>query len=521
MKPIKIALISLLLPLWATGQIIHTIAGTGSQGYDAFSGNGGPATLAELGDPRTLTVDDSENVYYVDHFLNCIRKINPNGIITTIAGTGVIGYAGDGGPATNARFYNPTGILWVAPGILYIADMNSQRVRKIDATGIITTVAGNGGYDQGFTGDGGPATAAFITEPYGVAMDKLGNLYITESGAFRVRKVDPSGIITTSAGTGLQGYSGDGGPANQAKILPVGICTDTANNVYFTDNFCNCVRKVNTAGIISTFAGTGVSGYSGDGGPANQATFSSPSHISSDPNGNFYISDQEDSRVRMIDAQGIINTITGNGLGGYSGDGGPAINAVCDEPSSAVMSGYGNLFFTDEFNYVIRKISCQSSPFLYPLIGADTVCINDTSSYKSSLAVGNWTSTGIHSTITSAGVVNGISEGSDSITFTVSDSCGTSSISKTIYVHDCNLSAPSITETQDEIKLYPNPATDKITIKTQTPIASITIKSIDGRSLFYKEYENTTVASISINNLSSGVYVIYINGNWVSKLVKQ
>ena len=256
---------------------ITTIAGTGVASY---SGDGGPATSAAINFPESVAVDHAGNIYFADLTNFRVRKVDPSGTITTVAGCGqvttpcaLVGL-GDGGPAT-APFMGPFDVAVDSAGTLYIADDGHQSIRKVDSSGIITTVAGNG--KAGFSGDGGPATGAALNGPGGIAFDSAGNLYIADLSNNRIRKVDTAGIITTVAGNGVNGFSGDGGPATSAALAnPHAVAVDSAGNLYIADTNNFRVRKVNSAGIITTFAGTGTVGFSGDGGPATSALITGP-----------------------------------------------------------------------------------------------------------------------------------------------------------------------------------------------------------------------------------------------------
>ncbi|GFO54927.1 hypothetical protein GMSM_19340 [Geomonas sp. Red276] len=314
-----------------------------------FSGDGGPATSASLSFPYDLTVDGAGNVYIFDSGNRRVRMVSPSGTISTVVGDGG---AGDGGPATSASLSDPSGIIVDDAGVVYFADGNNGRVRRIDpATGIITTVAGNGVTNQVY-GDGGPAVNAAIGNATDLAFDRNGNLYIASSN--RVRKVEAAtGIITTVAGGGSYTPNrGDGGPATGATLFASAIAFDSAGNLFIGDNSYHQIRRVDAAtGIITTYAGTGVNGFSGDGGPATAATLSRPWSIKVDSHDNLYIGDLDAGRVRKIDpATGIITTVAGNGGSGASGDGGPALQAVIgvrgvaidSQDNIFVVSGGGN-----------------------------------------------------------------------------------------------------------------------------------------------------------------------------------
>jgi sugar lactone lactonase YvrE len=285
------------------------------------------------------------SLYVADQGNNRIRRIDKNGTVSTVAGSGAGAdllsqtycckgsFAGDGGPATAAQLWNPSDVALDQQGNLYIADHNNNRVRKVDQQGVITTIAGSG--TAGFSGDGGPATAAqlntespnVVTPDVGgpgqtmsLAFDADGNLYITDSGNARVRKVDGKGIITTIAGTGTAGFSGDGGPAKAAQLGNLsGLAFDAEGSLYIADapgrGFRDSrIRKIDKAGIITTFAGTGEGGFSGDGGPATAAALLAPGNITFDSQGNLYIADNGNNRIRKVDKNGIITTVVGGGF---------------------------------------------------------------------------------------------------------------------------------------------------------------------------------------------------------------
>ncbi|MFI5112212.1 MAG: choice-of-anchor D domain-containing protein [Terriglobales bacterium] len=335
--------------------VITTVAGNGSYSY---SGDNGPATIAGLYIPLGVAVDSAGNLYIADLSNNRIRKVDTSGTITTVAGggsgcPGQTDSVGDGCPATSAALNDPAGVAVDSAGNLYIAEENN-RIRKVDASGTITTVAGNG--TAGYSGDGGPATSAKLSYPYGVAVDRAGNLYIADVYNNRVRKVDASGIITTVAGNGTGGYSGDGGPAISAELYPQGVAVDSAGNLYIGDSN-NLIRKVDASGVITTVAGNGTPGYSGDNGPATSAQLYDPYGVAVDSAGNLYIADQRNQRIRKVDASGTITTVAGDGTEGYGGDNGPATSAELDYPHGVAVDSAGNLYIADAFNNRIRKVT--------------------------------------------------------------------------------------------------------------------------------------------------------------------
>jgi sugar lactone lactonase YvrE len=340
--------------------IISTVAGNGTPGD---SGDGGPATSAELHYPNAVVVDGAGNFYIADAGNNRIRKVNPSGVITTIAGNGTAGYSGDGGLATSAELDSPSGVAVDGAGNVYIVDAYNQRIRKVNASGIITTVAGNG--TAGYGGDGGPATSAELDYPSRLSADRAGNLYVADTLNERIREVNTSGIITTVAGNGAYGYSGDGGPATSAELdYPTDVAVDGAGNLYIADADNSRIREVNASGIITTIAGNGTAGYSGDGGLATSAELDSPSGVAVDGAGNVYIVDAHNEHIRKVNASGIITTVAGNGAAGYSGDGGPATSAELWGPVGVAVDGAGNLYIADFGNTRIRKVDLSDPPSL-------------------------------------------------------------------------------------------------------------------------------------------------------------
>ncbi len=298
--------------------------------------------------------------------------MSTNGIITTVAGNGVAGFSGDGGAATNASLNDPYGVAVDASGNLFIADANNNRIRKVDTNGIITPFTGKGavGYNAGsYSGDGGAATNATLNDPVGVAVDASGNLFIGDSSNNRVRKVSTNGIITTVAGNGNGDYSGDGGRATSAGVQnPWGVVVDSAGNLFIADDYNQRVRKVGTNGIITTVAGNGIAGYSGDGGRAVLAELNYPSGVVVDTFGNLFIVDFDNDRIRRVDTNGIITTVAGSSLptgynyGGYSGDGGAATSASLNVPFGEAVDSFGNLIIADTYNQRIRKVTNPAGP---------------------------------------------------------------------------------------------------------------------------------------------------------------
>jgi uncharacterized repeat protein (TIGR01451 family) len=397
--------------------IIATVAGTGTPGY---SGDGGRATAAQLNSPAGVAVDASGDLYIANTANRVVRKMAPNGTISTVVGNGTAGRSGDGGPATSAQLTGPTGVAADSFGNLYVADGSIRKVGAdgtistvtisdeltqsalvsgfqwrtlalaVDASGnlytsdsfyadlgfptdgfsvgpycsvhettrngVVTVVAGQG--NCAYSGDGAAAGAALWT-PQGVAVDASGNVYIADTGNGRVREVT-AGTITTIAGGGIAGgFSGDGGPATDAQFGLGGVGLDALGNLYLTDALNNRVRKVVADGTITTVAGNGTAGYSGDGGPATGAKLSSPSAANGDASGTLYIADAGNNVVRKVSPNGTITTVAGNGKVGYSGDGGPAVAAELNDPVSVAPDAFGNLYISDSRNNAVRKVAAN------------------------------------------------------------------------------------------------------------------------------------------------------------------
>ena len=334
----------------STSGTLSRFAGNGNSGGAANSGDGGPAALANVAQPLGVAVDVSGNVFIVQS--NLVRKVSKAGVITSVAGTGISGELGDGGPATQALLSHAMAIAVDSNGALYIAEPG--RIRKVSSAGIITTIAG-GQSSPGDLGDGGPATSARLTRASGVAVTQAGDLYIADNT--RVRHVSASGTIETIEGNGVS-YTGDGGPATSAQLtVPSGIALDASGSLYVADNGSR-IRKVSGAGIITTIAGGTSQGFSGDGGPATAAEMQVVplAGMAVDPAINLFVVEQFNSDVRKISAQGLISTVVGSQGLGYGGDGGPASKARIEFPSGLAIDGNGNLFIADTGNGSVRKV---------------------------------------------------------------------------------------------------------------------------------------------------------------------
>lgn len=326
------------LAAFAQQYTINTVAGIG--GVLGYDGDGGPATSAQLVRPFRVAVDSNGNIYIADYYSYRVREVTAStGVINTIAGNGRPGYSGDNDAATSATIYDVHGIAVDSSGNVYIADTGNSRVRKIDTKGTITTFAGNG--TRGYSGDGAAATGAELWFPCGLAFDSSGNLYISDYGNSTVRKVDSKGNITTVAGTGSYGFSGDGGSASKAALAyPYAITFDNAGNLLIADTGNTDIRKVDSSGNISTL----ISGIT-------------PENIAADSTGAIYFVDGVSSIVQKILPGGTIIPIAGNGSAYFAGDNGPALQAELNQPQGVATDKSGNVYIADTQNQVIRQLS--------------------------------------------------------------------------------------------------------------------------------------------------------------------
>jgi sugar lactone lactonase YvrE len=340
----------------STIYLITTIAGDGTSGY---SGDGTLATTAQLNKPWGLVLDSNNNLYVADSQNHCIRKIDTQGIITTVAGNGNSGYSGDGGPATAAKLNQPAGVALDHLGNLYIADTHNQVLRKVTPKGVITTIAGNN--TPGYRGDGGPAGIAQFHQPTQLAIDEADNLYIADTNNHVIRKIDSHGIITTVAGNNTPGYSGDHGPAIAAQLQqPQDVSLDQQGNLYIADSNNHLIRKIDLSGNITTVAGNNTQGYSGDGKIATAAQLDWPASVAIARSGNLYLSDTHNYRIRQVNTTGHITTVTGNGTLGYSGNKEVATVAQVSQVFKVIVDNTGNLYISDTNNHRLRKLT--SSP---------------------------------------------------------------------------------------------------------------------------------------------------------------
>jgi sugar lactone lactonase YvrE len=579
----KLLLITLLFCVkQIDAQIINTVAGGGSCGSN-YCGNGGQATAAEIWAPAGITTDVAGNLYFAEIDNNCIRKVNSLGIISTVAGNGTGSYSGDGGPATAATLNSPYGVALDAVGNIYIVDNGNNCIRMVNTLGVITTIAGTG--TGSFSGDGGQATAATLHYPIGITLDATGNIYIADWNNRRVRKVNTLGIINTIAGNGTVGFSGDGGQATAAELYnPLGLAVDGLGNIYIADAGNSNVRQVNASGIITTVVGNGTAGYSGDGGLANAAEINGPYGVTVDAAGNLYVADSYNNCIRMVNTSGIINTIVGNGTAGYSGNGGQATAAELNFPEGVAVDPYGNIYIADTDNDLTRKVcnyvptlSLTSSSYsvcygtsqtlsvsgantyvwspaaslnnpnsatptahptettIYSVIGtnlggcksnipanvtvtveflptillrtsSDTICLDSSAILNSSGAISYTWSTGnttneilVTPTVTTTYTVTGIG----------SDGCvNTATITQTVI--NCAAGIETFNEQHSMFKIYPNPSMGNIHISSVSNELNIEIQDVTGRSIITQSLPVSNGIAQMQTNLVNGVYLVII-----------
>jgi trimeric autotransporter adhesin len=427
-----------LFPLTSTAQFITTVAGNGTPGN---SGDGGLATSAQIGYARSVKVDKKGNIYLV-FTEGTIRKVAATGIITTFAGNGLPGDGGDLGPATSAQLHAPTDVSFDGVGNVFIADAGGSKIRKVNPSGIISTFAGNG--TSGSGGDGGQATAAQLNYPNGLAFDQAGNLYVTDQYNNNVRKISPLGIISTFAGNGTTSYSGDGGPASVASLNgPSRVAVDAGGDVYIDDYGNNRIRKVSSSGIISLVAGNGSMGFAGDGAQATAAQLSQPIGVDIDESGNIYIADYSNHRIRKITPTGIISTFAGTGVIGYNGECVLATAADLNFPCGVAVGSNGCLYISENGDSRIRVISSS-----------------------------------------------------------------------------CNLSINNISALTTGVMIYPNPVQNILNIATADKITSLTVTNLLGQTIYNNVYSNEDV-QVDVADLPKGMYLVRINGIEIRKFIKQ
>ena len=417
MRLLTAALLTLVISCCTFGQT-YTINTLAGNGTAGYSGDTGPATSAQLSYPQGIALDAADNMYIADTYNNRIRKVS-NGVIITVAGGGTS--RSDNISATSAALNQPSGVAVDAAGNLYIADSGNNVIRKV-SNGVITTVAGNG--TAGFSGDNGPATSAQLYNPDGVAVDSAGNLYIADMNNSRIRKVS-NGVITTVAGTGTAGFSGDNGPVARAQLdSPDGVAVDAAGNLYIADMDNNVIRKVSN-GVIYTVAGNGTAGFSGDNGPATSAQLYIPTGVAVDTAGNLYIADHQNDRIRKV-SNGVITTVAGNGTLGYNGDDIPATSAALGWPYGAAVDASGDVFFSESSGLsrirVLTPSAASCSASVAPLALSPAA---SGGGFSVTIQIGSscaWVVQSLPAWITVSG--SGVGAGSGSVTLSVAANTG-------------------------------------------------------------------------------------------------
>ncbi len=402
------------------------------------------------------------------------------------ASTGTGGYTGDNGYAVSAELNSCTGVTFDGAGNVYIADRGNNAVRKVNTLGVITTIAGTG--TAGYSGDNGPAISATLSAPYSVAIDGAGNVYVADGGNNVIRRINSGGGISTYAGTGSAGYSGDGFAASTAQLNnPEGISLDNYGNLYIADAGNHVIREVYSTGQINTIAGTGGSfGYSGDHGPANAAQLHSPSAVAIDIYGNVYIADRNNNAIRKIDNAGDITTIAGNGFVGSGGDNGPAASAQLHSPSGISIYGFGNIYISDEGNNVIRKIDTAGTitkfagSYLNGYSGNGGLAVNAEMSTPSGLAV----------------------DGLERVYIADYDNNVVRLVSSTVPA------GVSIVANAGTMNVYPNPTSGNVTIDVPgSGTTTITVMNVAGSTV--KEVSSSTQKiSLDLGDLAAGTYLL-------------
>jgi trimeric autotransporter adhesin len=467
----------------ASSGIIATVAGDSIAGY---SGDGGAATAAEINFPRGVFADNEGSLLIADYNNNRIRSVSTSGVIGTVAGTGLYSFSGDGATALRAELNDNEGVAADTAGNLYIADKLNNRIRKVDAaTGMIATIAGNG--IAGHIGDGGSALSASLNQPTDICLDSIGNLYIADAMNHVIRKVDATNNIYTIAGTGVGGYSGDGGPATTAMLNhPSGVCMDHMHHLYISDQANSRVRMLDfSTGQIETVAGTGVAGFSGDGGAATAAKLNTPTRMCIDDGNNLYIADEAENRVRKLYSSGKITTIAGSGTAGYGGDAGAATAAVLNGPDGVCVSGAGDLYIADKNNNVVRMVD--------PSGNIHTIAGDDTAGYSGDGGPAT------------AAMLNGPAAitAYPSGRLLIADAGN----SRVRLLSGLPTSASTLIVSTPSFAVYPNPCHDRVVISCP-PVNGGTLAIYDISGKKYIESMLTGSVAIDVSRLAPGLYLV-------------
>ncbi|MFP5040864.1 T9SS type A sorting domain-containing protein [Parasediminibacterium sp. JCM 36343] len=513
--------------------VVGTAAGNGTS---ALNGENIAATQAQVSG-WGLATDNKGNIYYAASNDSRIRKINTSGIVATYAGNGLQGLSGDGGQALKAPLEDPESIATDSSGNLFICDQGLSRIRKVAANGIITTIAGiDSNWNGGFNGDSILAVNARLNYPSGISIDAAGNVYFVDQNNHRIRKINTKGIITTIAGNGQRGHAGDGGLAINAQIgSPFATAIDKKGNLYFSDPDTNIIRKVDTKGIITTIAGNGNIGYSGDGGMAKFALLSAPAGLAIAPNGVLFFADAYNNVIRKIDSLGIITTVVGKGGTGFSGDGGLAKNAQLNLPISIALDNAGNLIISDYGNYRIRKVTPAPLPLMLLSFTAkaanyaiqtewQTTTETNTSHFKVEHSIDG-------KGFTTIGTVAAIGSGANSYAFTDNNPAdGTNYYRLQMVDKDGSFSysklvAVVLTTHYSPLTISPNPAKDFTTISFTQSVdkATIAVYNMSGKVVITQMLSGVTNAyKLNTQSLSNGVYVLKVTtgtGSYNEKLL--
>jgi sugar lactone lactonase YvrE len=508
---------------------LYTDAGNGT---GTSLGDGGPAANATIGAPRAMCADTAGNVYICDVTANRVRKLDIYGFMTTVAGNGKTGNPVNGmaATATSLSMSGGGGVYVDNTGNIYISNTTGQTVSKVTAsTGIISTICGTG--IAGYSGDGGLASAAKVQTPLGICGDSSGNLYFADASNERIRKIDTKGIITTIIGTGSDAYSGDGGPGTSARVsVPRDLAMDIFGNMYIADFGNYVVRKyVMATGIISTFAGNGLIGVTGDGGPATAATMNTPARLAYDGGNMLYIADQNNNKVRGVNlTTGIINTVVATGKSGFGGDGGPSVLGQLYSIGGIAFNRLGNLYMSDINNKRIR-VSPYNGSILITQSGPTSVEVGTSVTFTAHASLVTdisfqWQLGGIdiQGATSSTYTVNIPTSGSYSCILTVFPDCGDvfTSASNNLVInaygfhnYHTGFIDPQISE---GVQVYPNPVHGTLKI-SGSGIADgdvkISVYDLMGRSILSKSglvTNGNLEEQVDMQSLAGGVYLISI-----------